>query len=216
MSTGDPAGLLVVVSSPSGAGKTTLCRRLCAEFPRLRFSVSYTTRPPRAGERDGVDYHFVGHDEFERMVAAGDLAEWAEVHGNRYGTGMEPVRYALDGRGDAVFDIDYQGGRQIGARFPEQAVMVFIVPPSMEELEARLRRRATDSEDAIERRLRHARHELGHYGEYRYLIVNDDLDRAYEELRAVYLAAHAERSRRAQAAEALIREDEQEVGGKAT
>jgi len=177
------------------------------------FSVSYTTRRPRPGEQEGVDYHFVEADRFDRMVAAGGFAEWAEVHGNRYGTGMDAVRHALDGHGDAVFDIDYQGGRQIAARFPEQAVMIFILPPSMSELEARLRRRATDSEGAIEHRLRQAKNELNHYGEYRYLVVNDDLDVAYEELRAVYLAARAERARRAARAEALIGESRGGAGG---
>jgi len=205
-STPSASGLLLVVSSPSGAGKTTLCRRLCAEFTRASFSVSYTTRPPRAGERDGVDYHFVDGERFSRMVEAGELAEWAEVHGHRYGTGMETVRQAIAGARDLVFDIDYQGGRQIRARFPDHAVMAFILPPSMRDLEARLRRRATDTAEAIERRLQHARHELNHYGEYDFLIVNDDLDRAYADLRAVYVAAHLWRPRMAPAAERLIGE----------
>lgn len=200
------AGLLLVVSSPSGAGKTTLCRRLCAEFETTSFSVSYTTRQARPGERDGVDYHFVDRDRFARMVAAGELAEWAEVHGHQYGTGMASVGEALAGTRDVVFDIDYQGGRQIRARFPDHAVMVFVLPPSMAELERRLRRRATESAEAIQRRLLQARLELNHYGEYDYLIVNDDLERAYADLRAVFLAAHLQRPRMAAAAESLIGE----------
>ena len=206
MSRTDGTGLLLVVSSPSGAGKTTLCRRLCAEFQRASFSVSYTTRKSRAGEVDGVDYHFVDRDRFDKMAAAGELAEWAEVHGNQYGTGIRAVREAIAGARDIVFDIDYQGGRQIRARFPDHAVMVFVLPPSMAELEGRLRRRATESALAIERRLEQARHELNHYGEYDYLIVNEDLDRAYADLRAVYLAAHLLRPRMAAAAESLIGE----------
>jgi guanylate kinase len=199
-------GLLLVVSSPSGAGKTTLCKRLCAEFERAVFSVSYTTRQARAGEVDGIDYHFLDPQRFAAMVAAGELAEWAEVHGQRYGTGMAAVRQGLSGQRDVVFDIDYQGGRQIRARFPDHAVMVFVLPPSMAELERRLRRRATDSPEAIQRRLDQARHELNHYGEYDYLIVNDEMDRAYADLRAVYLAAHLLRPRMAAAAESLIGE----------
>jgi guanylate kinase len=199
-------GLLLVVSSPSGAGKTTLCRRLCEEFPRARFSVSFTTRKPRPGERDGVDYHFIDGERFRTMIAADELAEWAEVHGNHYGTGMDAVRQALRGAGDVVFDIDYQGGRQIRARFAASAVTVFVLPPSMRELEARLRRRATDSPEVIARRLEKARQELEHYGEYDYLVMNDDLEQAYAELRAIYLAAHVVRPRVAAAAEGLIHE----------
>lgn len=203
---GTTPGLLLVVSSPSGAGKTTLCRRLCEEFPRSRFSVSYTTRKPRQGERDGVDYHFVDRERLTAMAAAGELAEWAEVHDNLYGTGMELVRGAVAGSADVVFDIDYQGGRQIRARFPDDAVMVFVLPPSMAELESRLRRRGTDDEEAIGRRLEMARHELERYGEYDFLIVNDDVERAYADLRAVYLAAHLTRPRMAAIAESLLRQ----------
>lgn len=197
-------GLLLVVSSPSGAGKTTLCRRLLAEFARLRFSVSYTTRPPRNGEREGLDYHFVDAARFQRMIDAGEFAEWAEVHGHRYGTGLHAVREALDRGDDVLFDIDYQGGRQIRARFPE-AVLAFVLPPSIEELERRLRARATDSEEVIRRRLVKAREELEHYSEYDYAILNDDVERAMQELRAVYVAAHATAKRRAAHAEALLR-----------
>lgn len=197
-------GLLLVVSSPSAAGKTTLCRRLLAEFPRLTFSVSTTTRPPRQGEQDGVDYHFVDAATFQRRIDAGDFAEWAEVHGQRYGTGMEAIRVAASGGEDVLFDIDYQGARQLRARFSE-AILVFVLPPSIEELERRLRQRATESEVVIARRLAKAREELGHYSEYDYAILNDDLETATQELRSVYLAAHMTAKRHAAHAEALLR-----------
>jgi guanylate kinase len=201
-------GLLIVVSSPSGAGKTTLCHKLLAEFPQIVFSVSYTTRRQRVGERDGVDYHFVDDAAFERMVEAGEFAEWAEVHGNRYGTTVAAVRQALEGGRDVLFDVDYQGGRQIKAKFESEALLVFVLPPSLEELERRLRRRATDAEDVIERRLRKAHDELKQYGFYHYLIVNDDLDRAYDRLRAVYLAAGCTIQRLGRVAERLVKESE--------
>jgi guanylate kinase len=201
-------GLLVVVSSPSGTGKTTLCHRLLDEFPPLRFSVSCTTRKPRPGERDGVDYQFIDDATFDRMVEGGEFAEWAWVHGNRYGTTTAAVREALDDGRDVLFDIDYQGGRQIKAMFYSEAVLVFLLPPSLGELASRLRSRATDAPDAIERRLEKAHDELKHYGLYDYLIVNDDLDRAYDQLRAVYLAAQCEIQRMGRIAERLVKESE--------
>src|SRR5579884_2656444 len=158
-------GLLVVISSPSGAGKTTLCQRLLKEFQdTLVFSVSYTTRKMRAGERDGVDYHFVDDAAFDAMVAEDQFAEWAEVHGKRYGTSVSFVDEALSGGKDVLFDIDYQGGRQLRAKFESDALLVFILPPSLAELEKRLRRRATDEEDVIRRRLQKAHEEIEHYG----------------------------------------------------
>ena len=202
------SGLLVVVSSPSGAGKTTLCHRLLREFPQLIFSVSYTTRPERGGEQAGVDYHFVDEPTFQRMVDEGEFAESAEVHGNRYGTTVSAVRQALEGGRDVLFDVDYQGGRQIKARFQREAVLVFVLPPSLEELERRLRRRATDAPDVIERRLRKAHDELKQYAVYDYLIVNDDLERAYDRLRAVYLASACTSLRMGQVAEHLVKESE--------
>jgi guanylate kinase len=201
-------GLLVVVSSPSGAGKTTLCRKLLAEFPEVVFSVSYTTRRQRAGEREGVDYHFVDDPTFQRMVDAGDFAEWAEVHGNRYGTTVTAVRQALDGGRDVLFDVDYQGGRQIKAKFEAEAVLIFVLPPSLEELERRLRNRATDAPEVIERRLRKAHDELKQYGVYHYLIVNDDLERAYDCVRAIYLAQQCTLQRMGRVAERLVKESE--------
>ena len=201
-------GLLVVVSSPSGTGKTTLCRKLLAEYPSLRFSVSCTTRKPRPGEKNGVDYDFIDDAGFDRMVADGGFAEWAHVHGNRYGTTVAAVRDALSDGHDVLFDIDYQGGRQIKATFYTEAVLVFLLPPSLEELARRLRSRNTEAPDAIERRLRKAHDELKQYGLYDYLIVNDELARAYDQLRAVYLAAQCEIQRMGPIAERLVKESE--------
>lgn len=199
-------GLLVIVSSPSGAGKTTLCHRLMTEFKQLKFSVSYTTRPPRPGERDGVDYHFVGPEQFQRMIDAGEFAEWAEVHGNRYGTTRAAVAEALEGGVDVLFDIDWQGGRQLKAQFANDAVMIWVLPPSLQVLEDRLRRRATDPPDVIERRLATARRELAEYAVYDYLVVNDELERAYDEMRAIYIAAQCEIRRASGYAEELVRQ----------
>jgi guanylate kinase len=197
-------GVLLVVSSPSGAGKTTLCNRLRAEYPDLGFSVSYTTRPPRRGEVDGVHYHFVDMARFQEMIAADEFAEHAMVHGNMYGTSAARVTEALgDGR-DLLFDIDYQGGRQLRQRFPDDVVLVFILPPSVRELERRLRGRGTDSDEVIARRLRVARQELRHYDEYDYLVLNDDVERAYDALRAVYLARCHRRERQRDLAEQIL------------
>jgi guanylate kinase len=181
-------GVLVIVSSPSGAGKTTLTRRLLGEFgPQLEFSVSYTTRPIRPGEVDGRDYHFVSPEIFERMVLAHEFAEHAFVHGNRYGTAQGPIEAALAAGRDVIFDVDWQGGAALSARWPLDSLKIFILPPNLAILESRLRARATDAPEVIERRLLKAIEELGHYDEYKFLIVNDDLERAYRVLRAIYL-----------------------------
>lgn len=200
--------MLFVVSSPSGAGKTTLTRRLMEEFDTLIFSVSYTTRPPRADETDGVDYHFVDDQTFDRMSADARFAEWAVVHGHRYGTASDQIEQAFAAGKDVLFDIDFQGGRQLKAHYPSEAVMVFVLPPAMSVLAGRLRNRATDTEAIIRRRLAKAVDELGHYHAYEYLVVNDDLELAYDELRAVYVAATCGWDRRSPCAEALIREAE--------
>ena len=205
-----PRGLLIIVSSPSGAGKTTLCRRLMGEFPDLRFSVSVTTRKPRPGEQNGVDYIFVDEPEFERLVAAGAFAEHAFVHGNRYGTLRTEVDQALEGGQDVLFDIDWQGGRQLKEKFPHDAVMIWILPPSLRALEDRLRRRATDTPQAIENRLATAKQELTHFDQYDYLIVNQDLEKAYDSMRSIYLAEHCVTHRARPLAERLL----QELGGK--
>ena len=201
-------GILIVVSSPSGAGKTTLCHRLIDEFSEIIFSVSYTTRPKRRGEEEGVDYHFVDSARFDAMVARGEFAEWAEVHQHKYGTTTEAVRQALEGGRHVLFDIDYQGGRQLKAKFEKEAVLVFVLPPSLSELESRLRKRATDASDVIARRLAKAHDELKQYGLYQFLIVNDDLPRAYDRLRSIYLAAQCTLDRMGPVAENLVKESE--------
>jgi guanylate kinase len=181
-------GVAVIVSSPSGAGKTTLTRRLLTEFgPQVEFSVSYTTRPQRPGEVEGRDYHFVTPDEFEQMRERGEFAEYAYVHQNRYGTAQAPVEQALSRGNDVIFDVDWQGGRALSDRWPRDSLKIFILPPDLHALEERLRQRATDAPEIIERRLRKAIEELEHFHEYQYLIVNEDLDRAYSVLRAIYL-----------------------------
>jgi guanylate kinase len=181
-------GILVIVSSPSGAGKTTLTRRLLEDFrPRLEFSVSHTTRPKRPNEVPGRDYHFVTPAEFQEMIERGEFAEHAYVHRNRYGTAQAPVEDALARGVDMIFDVDWQGANALAARWPEDALKVFILPPSLEVLAARLRERATDDPGVIAQRLEKAIDELGHFGEYEHLIVNDELERAYAVLRAIYL-----------------------------
>ncbi len=207
-------GLLIVVSSPSGAGKTTLCHRLIKEFPGVVFSVSYTTRAKRRGEEEGVDYHFVNRTTFDQMVAEGEFAEWAEVHGNRYGTTSLAVKEALEGGKHVLFDIDYQGARQLKARFERDAVFIFVLPPSLVVLEERLRKRATDAPDAIERRLIKAHDEINalkYYGLYQYLIVNDDIMSAYDRLRAIYLGEQSTIDRMGWVAENLVKEAEQKT-----
>lgn len=186
-------GVLLIVSSPSGAGKTSLCRRLMADHGDLTLSISATTRAIRPGEEDGRDYHFVSDAEFDRLVADDQLLEWADVHGFRYGSPRKPVFDALAAGDDVLFDIDWQGARDIARACPQEAVRVFILPPSIEELRRRLVTRSQDSEAIIERRVANARGEIAHYGEYDYVFVNDDFDRSYAELAHIY---HAERSRR--------------------
>ena len=200
-----PPGLLLVLSAPSGAGKTTLARQFVATHPDARFSVSATTRAPRGAERDGVDYHFVTPQRFATLVDRGEFAEWAEVHGQRYGTLRSAVDEALRAGRIAVFDIDVQGGAQVKAAWPREALTVFILPPSMEELERRLRGRADESEPSIQRRLANARLEVEHYALFDYVIVNDDLERAVGELRSVVIAERCRRRRHAPMAEALLR-----------
>jgi guanylate kinase len=193
-SDGGAPGLLLVLSAPSGAGKTTLAHRFRAAHPDAIFSVSVTTRPARRGERDGVDYHFVTPERFAELVAQGAFAEWAEVHGQRYGTLRATVDEALrDGR-IALFDIDVHGGEQLRRAYPRDAVTVFILPPSAAELERRLRGRSTDSAEVIARRLVAARAEVARgLAGYDYVIVNDELEAALALLAAI--AAH-ERARR--------------------
>ncbi len=187
-------GTLIVVSAPSGAGKTTLCREVRLCLPDLAYSVSYTTRPPRPGEVDGRDFHFVTEPAFEALRTAGALAEWAQVHGNLYGTHAGTLERALAEGRDILLDIDTQGARQLRARYPT-AVLVFIIAPSMAELEQRLRERRSDPEREIRRRLDRAREEVPLWREYDYLIVNRDVKEATEHLAAVIQAERCRTNR---------------------
>lgn len=181
------SGVLFIVSSPSGGGKTSLVKTLLEAEPALRLSVSYTTRPPRPGEEDGRDYHFVAAPVFERMLEAGEFLESAVIYGNRYGTSQKLIeREQAQGR-DVVLEIDWQGAQQI-RRVMRQVVSVFILPPSPEVLEARLRARGQDSEDIVARRLASAREEISHVSEYEYVIINDDFNRAAQDLRSIIRA----------------------------
>ena len=179
-------GLLLLVSSPSGAGKTSLSRRLVADHLDLVLSISATTRPPRPGEEEGREYFFKSADEFEAMVAAGELLEWAGVHNQRYGTPKAPVEAALAAGKDVLFDIDWQGARSIAEKMPADSVRVFVLPPSWSDLSRRLRARAQDTEAIINLRLDRGREEITHWNEYDYVIVNKDFDRAYADLVHIY------------------------------
>jgi guanylate kinase len=180
-------GTLFVVSAPSGAGKTTLCREARLRVPELAYSVSCTTRAPRPGEVDGTDFRFVSRERFAAMRDGGELAEWASVHGNLYGTPAAPLEAALEAGRDVLLDIDTQGARQLRRRYPE-AVLVFIVAPSIAELEQRLRERGSDADDDIARRLARARDEIALWKQYDYLIVNRDVKEAMDQLMAVIQA----------------------------
>lgn len=188
-------GLLLVLSAPSGAGKTTLARRLLKELPEALFSVSHTTRGPRGREQDGIDYRFVDVLSFKEKIERGEFVEWAEVHGHFYGSPHAVVDEALSKKGLAVFDIDVQGGQTIKRKYPE-TILTFILPPSMEELERRLRERKTDSEETIHRRMLAARSEIERgVATYDYIIVNDDFERAFLELRSIVVAERCRRGR---------------------
>jgi len=187
-------GLMLVISSPSGAGKTSLSRRLVADHADLSLSVSATTRGPRPGEEDGREYHFVSPETFEQMVAEDAFLEWADVHEHRYGSPKAPVMAAVAAGQDVLFDIDWQGAQAVAASAADDVVRVFILPPSMAELSRRLHARAQDAEDVIQRRLGRAYDEIRRWGEYDYVILNEDYDAAYAELAHIY---HAERLKRA-------------------
>jgi len=181
-------GNVFVISAPSGAGKTSLCKELIDFFPTLRHSVSYTTRPPRAGEVDGVDYHFVTMKLFRKMVGDGAFAEWAEVHGNCYGTALATLAAARHAGEDILLDIDCQGAQQL-RRTLDEGVFVFILPPDFAELRRRLVHRNTDSEAVIEQRIANARGEIAHAPRYDYLVVNDDFTTALDQLKAIIIAS---------------------------
>jgi guanylate kinase len=197
-------GLLFIVSAPSGAGKTTLVERLVEEIPHLKMSRSYTSRPERAGETDGVDYNFVSRARFEAMVAAGDFLEWAPVFGNLYGTCASETETQLAAGHDVVLVIDVQGARKVRARgIP--ASTIFVMPPSFDVLEHRLRGRSKDSEAEIQRRLQVARDEVAAFTEYDYVVVNDELPGAVDRLRSIVIAERARLSRMRDPAEAIVR-----------
>lgn len=188
-------GLMFVLSSPSGAGKTTLSRMLIAETPGLQMSVSATTRPMRPGEVDGKDYFFVDQGRFETMVSNGELLEWANVFGNRYGTPREPVEAALASGKDVLFDIDWQGTQQLRDRSGKDVVSVFILPPSVAALEQRLHTRAQDSDEVIRGRMKKAGDEMSHFDAYDYIVVNDNIGIAFEAVRSILRAEQLKRER---------------------
>ena len=198
-------GMILILSSPSGAGKTTLTRMLMQDRDLdLTLSVSVTTRARRSSEVDGIHYRFIDRREFERMKEGGDLLEWAEVHGNCYGTPLAPVEAVLAEGRDMLFDVDWQGAKQLREQLGEDVVSIFVLPPSMRELRARLERRAEDSAATIDERLDNARHEIERWRNYRYVIVNNDLQRAYDDVRAIVRAERLRVSRVAAGIEPFV------------
>jgi guanylate kinase len=188
-------GLMFVLSSPSGAGKTTLSRMLVAETPALQMSVSATTRPMRPGEVEGKDYYFVDQNRFDAMVENGELLEWANVFDNRYGTPRAPVEAALAAGQDVLFDIDWQGTQQLRSRRPSDVVSVFILPPSVTALEQRLNTRAQDSAEVIRGRMKKAGDEMSHFDAYDYIVVNDNIGIAFEAVKSILRAEQLKRER---------------------
>jgi len=186
---------MFILSSPSGAGKTTLSKMLLARDSEIRLSVSATTRPPRAGEIDGVHYHFVTPERFDRMIDEDDFYEWAEVFGHRYGTPKGMIRAALKEGQDFLFDIDWQGTQQLYQKDQQDVVRVFILPPSIDELHRRLKSRATDSADVIEARMERARAEISHWDGYDYVIINDDVNICFAKVHAILEAERMKRQR---------------------
>jgi guanylate kinase len=188
-------GLMLVLSSPSGAGKTSIARQLLAEDANLTLSVSATTRPPRPNEVDGRDYHFVDQVRFDEMVASNAFLEYATVFGNSYGTPKADVMTVLEAGGDVLFDIDWQGTQQVANAAGDDLVSVFILPPSRAALQARLESRAEDSDEVVAARMAKASDEISHYPEYGYIVVNDDLDRSVSSVRAILAAERLRRDR---------------------
>ncbi|MES2916227.1 MAG: guanylate kinase [Pseudomonadota bacterium] len=191
-------GLLLILSSPSGAGKSTLSRKLMAWDPTMRFSVSATTRAPRPGEVDGREYFFRSRPDFEGLVKAGEMLEHAEVFGNLYGSPRAPVEAAMQAGIDTVFDIDWQGGQQIKQAMRGDVVSIFILPPSIAELDRRLRSRGQDSDEVIAGRMAKSRDEISHWAEYDYVLVNDDLEQTFERLKTILMAERLRRDRQPQ------------------
>ncbi|MDQ2955156.1 MAG: guanylate kinase [Pseudomonadota bacterium] len=188
-------GLMLVLSSPSGAGKTTLSRRLLEVDPSVALSISVTTRTKRSGEIDGRDYHFIDKPRFNQMVKNGDLLEWAEVFGNLYGTPRNPVETALAAGNDILFDIDWQGTQQLREKVRGDMASIFVLPPSITELERRLRQRAQDDEPVIKTRMAKAADELSHWAEYDYVVINDEIERAFADVRTILAAERLKRER---------------------
>jgi len=188
-------GLMLVLSSPSGAGKTTLSRRLLDADPGVELSVSVTTRKQRPGEVEGRDYHFIDAARLEAMIKRGELLEWAHVFGHRYGTPRAPVEAALVRGHDVLFDIDWQGTQQLREKADRDLVSIFVLPPSMPDLEQRLRRRAQDSDDVIRARMATATDEMSHWAEYDYVVINTDIDRAFAEVQTILAAERLKRER---------------------
>jgi guanylate kinase len=188
-------GLMLVLSSPSGAGKTTLSRRLLAEDHGVELSISVTTRQRRLSEVDGSDYHFIDRERYEAMIRNDELLEHAEVFGHCYGTPRKPVETALAGGRDVLFDIDWQGTQQLIAKVRDDLVTVFVLPPSLRELERRLKRRAEDSDEIIRDRMAKAAEEISHYGDYDYIVINHDLEQAFGDVRAILAAERLRRQR---------------------
>ncbi len=195
-STRQRRGLLIVLSSPSGAGKSTIARMLLDADREVTMSVSATTRPKRPGEIDDVDYHFVDDNQFQALVDGDELAEWAYVFDHRYGSPKEPIKEALKEGRDILFDIDWQGTQQLKFAFGNDLVPIFILPPSMAELERRLRARATDSEDVIQSRMRRAASEIGHWDTYEYVLINEDVERCLAEVKSIIAAERLKSDRR--------------------
>jgi guanylate kinase len=188
-------GLMLVLSSPSGAGKTTLSRKLLEVDPGVELSVSVTTRKQRPGEIDGRDYHFIDAARFDAMVKGGELLEWAQVFGHRYGTPRAPVEAALASGHDVQFDIDWQGTQQLREKADHDLVSIFVLPPSMADLERRLRRRAQDPDEVIRARMATAADEMSHWAEYDYVVINTDVDRAFREVHTILAAERLKRER---------------------
>jgi len=188
-------GLMLVLSSPSGAGKTTLSRKLLETDPGVELSVSVTTRKQRSGEIDGRDYHFIDAARFDAMVKGGELLEWAQVFGHRYGTPRAPVEAALANGHDVLFDIDWQGTQQLREKADHDLVSIFVLPPSMADLERRLRRRAQDPDEVIRARMATAIDEMSHWAEYDYVVINTDVDRAFREVHTILAAERLKRER---------------------
>lgn len=198
-------GFMLILSSPSGAGKTTICRNVLKKDSRITLSISATTRPKRPGEQEGVDYYFKTEEEFKAMIEADEFLEWAHVFGNYYGTLKKPVYEAMEEGKDILFDIDWQGAQQLKEVASEDVVTIFILPPSRDELESRLRNRAQDEESVIQERMEKANSEISHYTEYKYIVINQELDTSIDKVESIIKSERLTR-RRLTGLNAFVRE----------